>query len=190
MWDGVGDDLGSLKNEADEKMEKVIKGKETDYLPTELGIVYESSDKDTKDKLNKLALSKIAKSEGGLISFDRGIFCGCKFYSLEKDFDGVKIDITKCKGYKQSDGDNLTFRDMEKLIKKSEIKDENEFGYFDKYDNHLQQDQIQFRIPKSNMLSETDPFKCTIPSITKQFKQTYTKGNVDINGTVTPLINK
>lgn len=187
MWDGCGDELGSLKNEADEKIEKVIKGKETDYLSTELGIVYEYSDKDTKDKLNKLALSQIAKKEGGLIYFDRGIFCGCKFYSLEKDFNGVKIDITKCKGYKQTKTDSLKFKDIKKLITTS--KDENDFDYFDMNNNHLEQHQMQFRIPKSNMLSETEPFKYTIPSITKQFKQTYTKGNVDSKGVITPLIN-
>ena len=39
------------------------------------------------------------------------------------------------------------------------------------------------------MLSETQPFKYTIPSITKQFKQIYTKGNVDSKGVITPLIN-
>lgn len=187
MWDGCGDELGSLKNEADEKIEKVIKGKETDYLSTELSIVYEYADKDTKDKLNKLALSEIAKKEGGLIYFDRGIFCGCKFYSLEKDFNGVKIDITKCKGYKQTKTDSLKFKDIKKLITTS--KDENDFDYFDMNNNHLEQHQMQFRIPKSNMLSETEPFKYTIPSITKQFKQTYTKGNVDSKGVITPLIN-
>ena len=187
MWDGCGDELGSLKNEADEKMEKIIKGKETDYLTTELQIVYEYSDKDTKDKLKKLALSQIAKQEGGLIYFDRGIFCGCKFYSLEKDFENGKIDITKCKGYKQTKTDSLKFKDIKKLITTS--KDENDFGYFDMYSNHLEQKQMQFRIPKSNMLSETDSFKYTIPSITKQFKQTYTKGNVDSKGVITPLIN-
>jgi hypothetical protein len=187
MWDGCGDELGSLKNEADEKIEKSIKGKETDYLPIELQIVYEYADKDTKDKLNKLALSTIAKKEGGLIYFDRGIFCGCKFYSLEKDFNGVKIDITKCKGYKQTKTDNLKFKDIKKLITTS--KYENDFDYFDINNNHLEQKQIQFRIPKSNMLSETQPFRYTIPSITKQFKQIYTKGNVDSNGVITPLIN-
>ena len=57
------------------------------------------------------------------------------------------------------------------------------------YSNHLEQEQMQFRIPKSNMLLETDSFRYTIPSITKQFKQTYTKGNVDSNGVITPLIN-
>ena len=137
--------------EADEKIEKAIKGKETYYLPTELGIVYEYSDKDTKDKLNKLAISEIAKKEGGLIYFDRGIFCGCKFYSFEKDFQNGKIDITKCKGYKQTKTDSLKFKDIKKLITTS--KDENDFGYFDMYSNHLEQKQMQFRIPKSNMLS-------------------------------------
>ena len=134
-----------------------------------------------------MAISEIAKREGGLIYFDRGRFCGCKFYSLEKDFENGKIDITKCKGYKQTKTDKLKFKDITKLITTS--KDENEFGYFDMYSEHLEQKQMQFRIPKSNMLSETDSFKYTIPSITKQFKQTYTKGNVDSNGVITPLIN-
>jgi hypothetical protein len=190
MWDGCGDELGSLKNEADEKMEKVIKGKETDYLPIELAIVYNYSDKETKDKLNKLAISQIAKKEGGLLYFDRGIFCGCKFYTLEKDFEGVKIDITKCKGYKQTNKDNLNFTDMKKLTVNTQSTDENDFEYFDMYNNHLEQNQMQFRIPKCNMLSESDAFKYTIPSINKTFKQTYTKGYVDSSGVVTPLINK
>ena len=194
MWDGCGDELGSLKNEADEKIEKSIKNKDknidkvADYLPIELGIVYEYVDKDTKDKLKKLAISEIAKKEGGLTYFDRGIFCGCKFYSLEKDFENSKIDITKCKGYKQTKTDKLKFKDITKLI--TTTKDENEFGYFDTYNKNLEQKQMQFRIPKSNMLSETDAFRYTIPSITKQFKQTYTKGNVDSKGVITPLINK
>ena len=58
------------------------------------------------------------------------------------------------------------------------------------YNNHLDQNQIQFRIPKCNMLSESDAFKYTIPSINKTFKQTYTKGSVDSSGAVKPLINK
>ena len=56
--------------------------------------------------------------------------------------------------------------------------------------NHLQQEQSQFRIPKSNMLNETNPFEYTIPKITKFFKQIYTKGNVQNDGKITPLINK
>ena len=82
----------------------------------------------------------------------------------------------------------MKFKDITKLI--TTTKDENEFGYFDTYNKNLEQKQMQFRIPKSNMLSETDAFRYTIPSITKQFKQTYTKGNVDSKGVITPLINK
>jgi hypothetical protein len=196
MWDGCGDELGSLKNEADELIEKSIKNKDknidkvADYLPIELSIVYEYADNDTKDKLKKLALSEIAKKEGGLIAFDRAIFYGCKFYGLQKLFNDKYIDITKCKGYKQTKGkDELTFNDMLKLIDKTKSKDDNDFGYFDMYNKSLEQKQIQFRIPKCNMLSETQPFRYTIPSITKQFKQIYTKGNVDSNGVITPLIN-
>ena len=196
MWDGCGDELGSLKNEADEKMEKVIKDEDknidkvAEYLPTEFGIVYEYSDKETQEKLKKLALSEIAKKEGVLIKFNGGVFLGCKFYGLFKRFENVTIEITKCKGYKQTNGDKLTYNDLLKLATKTKPKDENEFGYFDIHKNHLEQEQTQFRIPKANMLSETDAFKYTIPSVTKQFKITYTKGNVDLSGVETPLINK
>ena len=109
-----------------------------------------------------------------MFHFDRGIFCGCKFYSLEKDFGDTKIDITKCKGYKQTNDDKLKFKDIQKLINKNELSDKHDFGYFDVYANHLQQEQSQFRIPKSSMLNETNPFEYTIPKITKFFKQIYT----------------
>lgn len=196
MWDGCGDELGSLKNEADEKIEKAIYNKDknidkvAEYLPFEMSIVYEYSDKETKEKFKKFVMSEIAKKEGGLIYFDRGIFCGCKFYSLEKAFRGASIDITKCKGYKQNSKDNLTFADIQELTINTKPTNENDFGYFDMYTNHLEQNQIQFRIPKCNMLSESDAFKYTIPSINKTFKQTYTKGYVDSSGAVKPLINK
>ena len=58
MWDGCGDDLGSLKNEAD------------DFLKDE---------ERTKGKINWL------KDEiGGMIYFDELILGGCKFYTLRK----------------------------------------------------------------------------------------------------------
>ena len=51
-------------------------------------------------------------------------------------------------------------------------------------------EQSQFRIPKSNKLNETNPFEYTIPQFTKFFKQIYTKGDVQNDGKITPLIDK
>ena len=88
MWDGCGDDLGSLKNEAD------------DFLKDE---------GHTKDKIKWL------KDEiGGMIYFDDLILGGCKFYTLRKD--GCKNIIAKCKGYKKgTDGSELAFEDFEDM---------------------------------------------------------------------------
>ena len=190
MWDGCGDALGSLKNEADEKVEKLVNLNIDKHLPLELYLTYQNSGKEVQKKLLNYAIDNLKKNENNMFHFDRGIFCGCKFYSLEKDFGDTKIDITKCKGYKQTKNDQLKFKDMQKLINKNELSDKPEFGYFDVYSNHLQQKQSQFRIPKSSMLNETNPFEYTIPKITKFFKQIYTKGNVQNDGKITPLINK
>ena len=40
------------------------------------------------------------------------------------------------------------------------------------------------------MLNETNPFKYTIPKVNKLFKPIYTKGDVQNDGKITPLINK
>ena len=189
MWDGCGDELGSLKNEADEKVEKSVNQNIDKHLPLELYLTHQCSGKEVKKKLLNYAIDNLKKNENNLFHFDRGIFCGCKFYSLEKDFGNTKIDITKCKGYKQTNDDKLKFKDIQKLINKNQLSDKPDFGYFDIYANHLQQEQSQFRIPKSNMLNETNPFEYTIPKITKFFKQIYTKGNVQNDGKITPLIN-
>lgn len=180
MWDGCGDDFGALKNEADEP-------------------VMEMLDKNQYENLKQL--------ENGLISFDRGIFAGCKFYSLEKKLDnGNVIDITKCKGWKKEKDKELKFKDMMKLLTNKDdvdklMKDltqqynEGEIDY-EEYQKCLNdagvlvQTQKQFRLPKSSMVSETDTFKMTIPSITKSFKKIYTKGEVLKDGNIIPLTNK
>jgi len=87
MWDGCGDDLGSLKNEADDHL------KDGGW---------------SKDDIKRLK-----EENGGMIHFDGLILGGCKFYSLH--LEGCK-DIAKCKGYKQGkDGSDLTFKDFEKM---------------------------------------------------------------------------
>lgn len=75
MPDGCGDALGSLKNEADEKVIGKIGIEQYKHL--------------------------IAR-ERGMISFDSLVLNGCKFYALRKTLtDGKEICISKAKGYKE-----------------------------------------------------------------------------------------
>ena len=73
MWDGCGDALGSLKNEADDHL------KDCGWA---------------KDDIKRLR-----EEEGGMLHFDALILGGCKFYCLRKK--GCE-DIAKFKGYKKS----------------------------------------------------------------------------------------
>ena len=92
-WDGTGDALGSLKNEA---LAKIVK--------------YNKSNPD-----NKIDIERQKELDGGDICFDKAILCGCKFYAISKTcYNGVKIEICKCKGYR-SNQDKLRFNDFEKL---------------------------------------------------------------------------
>ena len=91
MWDGCGDALGSLKNEADDHLKKKCKW--------------------SKDEINRL------KDEiGGMIYFDDLILGGCKFYALRMARDVKVKEITKCKGFKKGkEGSELTFEDFEDM---------------------------------------------------------------------------
>ena len=89
MWDGCGDALGSLKNEADEFMEE-------------------------KAGLTKDDVKWLKEESGGMIHFDDLILGGCKFYTLRRD--GCKKIIAKCKGFKKGkDGSDLTYKDFEDM---------------------------------------------------------------------------
>lgn len=151
QWDGNGEELGSLKNECDEVVEKKLK----QLFPN------------NPEKRKKIFEEMIEKENGNL-SFDNGIITGCKQYALYKDIeiDGKthRIEIVKLKGYSQKD-EKLTYSDMENLntgTKKT-------------------QTQTQFNCPKSNFISETHTFNIKSKKIVKSFKRTYTKGNVDGN---------
>ena len=140
MWDGCGDDLGSLKNEAD------------DFI------------KD-KDKIKKLK-----EEENNMICFDECILGGCKFYTLRKN--GIDKTICKCKGYKDSKGQELTFEKFEDLAKG---------------DKPLKQEQVQFLCPKMNHVSMTERFSLKTPKVEKKFKFGYNKGVVHDDGKITPI---
>jgi hypothetical protein len=148
--------LGSLKNECDEHIEKVLEKAYPD---------------DTQKQ--KQELERLRAEENGNFSFDRGVITGLKQYGLQKKIviDGKEhnIEIVKCKGYSQKD-DKLTFQDMIDL---------NEGRNFS-------QNQVQFRCPKSNYVSETRFCNIATKIQKKTFRKIYTKGVVKENGDVVP----
>lgn len=158
QWDGDGSELGSLKNEADEKVEKLLKK----LFP--------------KDKpKQKRIFAELVAQESGNISFDEGCITGCKQYALRKKLiiEGKThiIEIVKIKGYSQKE-DKLKYEDMEKL------------GNGEK----LFQKQMQFRCPKSNYVSDTHSFNIKTKYVKKSFRMTYTKGQLfKPTGDVLPL---
>ena len=113
MWDGCGDDLGSLKNEAD------------DFLKDE-GL--------TKDDIKWLR-----EETEGMIHFDDLILGGCKFYTLRKE--GCKNIIAKCKGYKTGkDGSDLSFEDFE-YMDGGGVKDQKQVQFLCPKMNHVSMDE-------------------------------------------------
>jgi hypothetical protein len=92
IWDNVGEDLGSLKNEANDKLKDL--------------------------KLTKEQIEDIRIREGGQIHFDGCILTGLKQYSLYKNFNyegkDYRTEIVKLKGYNQVKN-KLTYADMKKI---------------------------------------------------------------------------
>jgi hypothetical protein len=90
MPDGCGDELGSLKNEAMDKVSKKF------------------TDKITK-KLNHDLLNNQIKADGGELFFDECQILAPKVYSLRKKLvTGEVIEIAKMKGVKKSTFDEQT----------------------------------------------------------------------------------
>jgi len=139
MWDGCGDELGSLKNEAD------------DFI----------KDKDE--------IKRLKEEEGNMICFNECILGGCKFYALRKN--GIDKTICKCKGYKDSKGEELTFKNFEEMAGGG-LKS---------------QRQVQFLCPKMNHVSMTERFSMRTPQVLKKFKFDYNKGVVHDDGKITPI---
>ena len=116
MWeknpDHWGDELGSLKNEADDHLS------DNGWQP---------------DRIKRL------KEEcGNMIHFDGLILGGCKFYSLR--LEGTK-DIAKCKGYKKGkDGSDLTFKDFEDMAG-GDPKDQKQVQFRCPVQNHVSDDE-------------------------------------------------
>ena len=109
QWDGNGVELGSLKNEADDYMEKLVKAE---------GLSPEETEK---------LYNQLLKEENGNFFWDSCIITGCKQYALQKKIKilGVEktIEIVKLKGYSQNDK-KLKFIDMAKLSQGEETSQE------------------------------------------------------------------
>ena len=71
-------------------------------------------------------------------------------------------DIAKCKGYKKSKGEELSFEDFETMAGGGENT----------------QKQFQFLCPKMNHLSMDEKFSMRTPKVTKKFRFPYNKGVV------------
>ena len=104
-----------------------------------------------------------------MLHFDALILGGCKFYCLRKK--GCE-DIAKCKGYKKSKGEELSFASRRWLAEAKKT-----------------QKQVQFFYPKMNHLSVDEKFSMRTPKITKKFRFLYNKGVVHDDGTITSFYN-
>ena len=99
MWDFTGDELGSLKNECNEEMEKAIK---------------KAKAKGKVDLARRLQADHDyhMKKERGSLYFDSLITYQAKFYSVEKTLrSGHKLDMSKCKGHNGGDLKHANFED-------------------------------------------------------------------------------
>ena len=146
--DRTGKAMGSLKNEANDMVEKQI-GKE--------------------------GLAELLERENGDISFNCGVFTGLKQYALYKEYEykGVNyvIDMGKLKGYNSKDK-KLEYKDM-KDISDGKI---------------LNQSVEQWIGGKDTFTKEKDPFTIRIRKINKRFRKLYTKGIINEDGDITPLL--
>jgi len=159
QWDGNGEELGSLKNEADDKIKKLIKKKITKDSSDKVGAVGASLS--TQEEIKKI-FKKVKEAEAGNVHLDRVIITGCKQYAFKRkiNIQGVtyKIEDVKLKGFRQKNK-ALCYDDMKELLTSG-----------------ISQKQAQFRCPKSNYTSATEFFDIKTKYIKKNFKRVYTKG--------------
>ena len=164
-WDGTGEDLGSMKNEAEEKLEK--------YFKKKYG----------KEKC-RFHMEKQKEIDGGEFSFDKGIIAGCKQYCLyKKVYDGGFIEAEASKGCACSldytDFHHLLYgskiteqRKYEKEIKKKKPDWEAPEGY------RLYESQQQFRSSLIEHIKEGSGTDIKIIHLDKAMRINYTKGSV------------
>lgn len=175
MWDGCGMDLGSLKNELNtsKKLKSYIKENNVD--PSSLG----------------------------QLCFNKCILGGAKFYALRSD--RWDVEICKCKGYSQDkvkkqilkmsdfDIECLFQSDIKNMHKDKTKKDLSELY---KLNKNITQKQLQFLSGKSSFLCDkfdinnqkTEAFVIYKRHTPKNIHFSYTKGVINSDGRITPLV--
>lgn len=129
-WDGTGKELGSMKNEAEEKLEKYFKNK---YGKKELPIHME----------------KQKEVDGGEYCFDKGIIAGCKQYCLyKKVYDGGFIEAEASKGCKRS----LDYSDFHHLLYGSKMEEQKK--YEEEIKKRKSDDGVEWEAPEGFRLYE------------------------------------
>ena len=120
-WDGNGDDLGSMKNEAVEKLEKYFTKKVMKENPT----YDESIDKKKIKAEVKEHMKRQSEADGDNdYYFDKGIIAGCKQYCLHKTtYDGGTIEASAAKGVARS----LCYTDFHHLLYGSNMEEQREY---------------------------------------------------------------
>tara|TARA_R110002012_G_scaffold44221_2_gene118857 strand:+ start:1339 stop:5274 length:3936 start_codon:yes stop_codon:yes gene_type:complete len=112
-WDGTGEALGSMKNEAEEKLEKYFKKK----------LEKKGFEGNEKAEIKRL-VEKQKDFDNGEFHFDKGIIGGCKQYCLHKKvFDGGFIEASASKGCKK----DLTYEDFHHLLFGSKIEEQRKY---------------------------------------------------------------
>jgi hypothetical protein len=198
-WDGTGEALGSMKNEAEEKLEKYFKKViEKDKEKEEEDRQYLGNDKEELKKLMKHQLDL----DGGEYNFDKGIVAGCKQYCLyKKTFDGGFIEASASKGCKK----DLTYEDFHHLLYGSKIEEQEEYENaiierkpdWKKPDGfRLYEKQEQFRSGLIEHMTEGEGYNIRVVHIDKAMRINYEKGivagtiganGIEASGRVKPL---
>ena len=169
-WDGTGEALGSMKNEAEEKLEK--------YFVKKYGLT-----DDDKEELS-YHMEKQLEVDNGEYSFDKGIIAGCKQYCLsKKTYDGGHIKAEASKGCRKS----LDYEDFHHLLYGSKIEEQRKYEEeiksikpdWEAPDGfRLYEKQEQFRSSLIDHLTENEGFDVRIVNIDKAMRINYTKGMV------------
>jgi|TARA_R110002050_G_scaffold32181_2_gene82964 hypothetical protein len=125
-WDGykdpstAGDDLGSMKNECVEKLEKYFGSKVMKENP----LLDERMDKPVIKKMIKKHMEKQLEADRGDYYFDKGIIAGCKQYCLHKTtYDGGHIEASAAKGVARK----LEYGDFHHLLYGSRLEEQKEY---------------------------------------------------------------
>lgn len=117
------------------------------------------------------------------ISFDRGLFCGCKMYGIYTNNEEwnkkneIKNMAVKMKGFKKNDINGIT------------LSSEYLYEVIEKINNNekIEQEQFQIIINKNDYLTNCNTFNIRYNENKKIFKKIYTKGIIKDDGFIEPF---